>query len=518
MIPVTHRQQKEGNFAADFQRLKNAVLAKRFVLKEIIEKRGSKLLVDYTQEYIDVNLNPPIQQRQNEFLETFEEEVQKIFGTDIATKARSQLAQHYFVSTADHMGPVCHPCFINASLVTAAACIARNDKEFPFLIVLPCASISFDNHTFPRGLQFHSAIDPTNPPLHSVGFFGRSVRPLPVFGFRGYGKEDMDRATKQLQESVREKKILPQEMESITALFQEVYLQPEIMGSTTFGEQMAKANMQLWRRYFRHHPGTMPDLLYIEQEQLVSKLICKYHLDADTTISHILFDRECDELIFRYFEGIQGAFSRDGQWGTYLFWGLPPGSKYRMQLWKQGNALVSADGSYRLELTPDNLRRALESREILPSTLMDFIVLSFYYGLKCLGGFNQVNYLTLMKNAYIRMQLERGKYRSIEVCARAQTKEICDGFSVAFLGYGEKMTVATGLDLLLHGTKDTLPTIQEVCRSINVEEALNPLMSEIYRTSYPEQEWDPTLSGITAEEISCFTGLDTKIRACVRLT
>ncbi|TSC97373.1 MAG: Uncharacterized protein Greene101449_1224 [Candidatus Peregrinibacteria bacterium Greene1014_49] len=149
---------------------------------------------------------------------------------------------------------------------------------------------------------------------------------------------------------------------------------------------------------------------------------------------------------------------------------------------------------------------------------MDFIVLSFYYGLKCLGGFNQVNYLTLMKNAYIRMQLERGKYRSIEVCARAQTKEICDGFSVAFLGYGEKMTVATGLDLLLHGTKDTLPTIQEVCRSINVEEALNPLMSEIYRTSYPEQEWDPTLSGITAEEISCFTGLDTKIRACVRLT
>ncbi|TSC57169.1 MAG: two-component system, chemotaxis family, response regulator CheB, partial [Candidatus Peregrinibacteria bacterium Greene0416_62] len=45
MIPVTHRQQKEGNFAADFQRLKNAVLAKRFVLKEIIESHKDMIVV-----------------------------------------------------------------------------------------------------------------------------------------------------------------------------------------------------------------------------------------------------------------------------------------------------------------------------------------------------------------------------------------------------------------------------------------------------------------------------------------
>ena len=48
----------------------------------------------------------------------------------------------------------------------------------------------------------------------------------------------------------------------------------------------------------------------------------------------------------------------------------------------------------------------------------DFFVLSFYYGLKCVGG--QLNQLfNRHENAYIKMNVDRGNYRSIEARARA---------------------------------------------------------------------------------------------------
>jgi hypothetical protein len=240
-------------------------------------------------------------------------------------------------------------------------------------------------------------------------------------------------------------------------------------------------------------------------------------MSTDTTITHILFDNDYEPLIDQYFENIQGAYSRKENYGTYLFWALPKGSKYRMQLWKQGKYLVSEDGSYKIELTPDAIEKALETKELIPSMMLTFIVLSFYYGLKCLGGFSQVNYLTFMKNAYIKMQTERGNYRSIEVCARAQTKEISE-YTIAFVGgpSGEVIP-ATGIDLILYGDEKTWPTLMEESKTIGLEEAINPLMPEFYSIIYPEVARDPELSKVTPTDITNLTKLDSKIKACCQI-
>lgn len=508
--------QKE--LAANFKKMRDAVLAKKLVLKELLEKRGDKVLYDYAKEYIHVNLNPPIQHRQNELLETFGEEVERLLGKEVAAQAVEQLSKHYFVSTADHHGPVCNPFFLNSNLITAAPYFEHDDPSLKYVIALPCASISFDNSSFPRGLQFHSAIDPEKPKLISIGFLPRSVRPCPVVGFRAYTKDDITRAQKMLRDAVRENEILPKEMEFMTKLLEDVYLKPEVLACKTFSEQMTKTNFDLWRGYFHSSKTSAPDLIYLEQESVVSKLILKYHLDTDTTITHFLFDSNYDPLINQFFDGIQGAFSSKDGWGTYLFWGFPKGSKYRVQLWKKGNALETSDGSYRLELTPDNVRRALTEGEIFPSTMLDFIVLSFYYGLKCLGGFSQVNYLTYMKNAYIKMQLERGNYRSIEVCARAQTKELGGDLSVAFLRTpGGNMLPATGVDLLLYGSDQTWPTLLEVCKSITLEESIDILLPELYRIVYAEPDRDPELLKVGPENVFQVLGLDKKVSACASI-
>ncbi|MCX6780066.1 MAG: hypothetical protein NT034_02715, partial [Candidatus Magasanikbacteria bacterium] len=243
----------------------------------------------------------------------------------------------------------------------------------------------------------------------------------------------------------------------------------------------------------------------------------KNHLTQDTIINHVLFDPEYEPFINNYFENIFGSFSRKDSTGTYLFWALPEGERYNLQLWREGKFLVSKDGKYKIELTPDAIKEALLKKELIPNLLLDFMVISFYYGLKCLGGFNQINYLTMMKNSYIKMNVDLENYRSIEICARAQTKEICDGLTIAYLGYdgNNQMILASGLDLILYQNKQSWETLMDLAKNITLEEALGPLLPEIYKISYDQKEWEEKLTNITDKDITNLTGLNKKIKPCV---
>jgi len=500
-----------------FQELRNSVLSKRPVLNELITRRGNKSLYDYTKDYISVNLNPPIQRRQDELISTFRKEVAKLLGDEVAQKAAKQLERYYYVSTADHHGPICHPFFVNANLLLAAPYQEINDPDLQYVIVLACASISFRNSSFPRGLLFHNSMDP-KADVERVAFFPASMRACPVFNWRGYTSADIQAIVKDLENKVRSKKMSKVDADKIIQVMNEVYLAPDVLACKTFSEQVTKTNYALWQKFFGKPEQAPTQLITLEQETLVMQLLLDYHLDQDTVLNHTLFDPAYDELMAQYFEGVMGAFSVKDHWGSYLFWGMPPGAKYRVQLWKQGNKLVTDDGSYSVELTPEALRIAMEKREIFPTTQLDFFVLSFYYGLKCIGGFNQINYLTEMKNNYLKMSVDRGNYRSVEVCARAQTKEMNDGFTLAFLeDKAGKTYAATGLDFILYGNDQTWPNLVKTIKSITVEEAFNPLLPELYRVIYNEKDRTPEQTAVTDEQIMKLTGLDKKIIPCAKL-
>lgn len=501
---------------ASFQQIKTAVLSKRPILNELITKRGTKSLYDYTKEYISVNLNPPIKKRQDELVETFKSEVAKLLGETIAAQAVKQLERYYYVSTADHHGPICHPFFVNANLLLAAPYPEINDPDLQYVIVLACASISFRNSSFPRGLLFHNAAA-QGLPVERVAFFPASMRACPVFNWRSYTEAEIVDIKKTVANKAKAKTLTADVASKITQVMDEVYLAPEALERKTFSEQTTINNYALWHKFFPTNNPAPANLICLEQETLVMQLILNYHLDQDTTIYHILFDPEYDALMAQYFEGVMGAFSVEKQWGSYLFWGMPKNQKYRVQLWKKDNWLVTTDGSYKVELTPAAIRAAIEAREIFPTTLLDFIVLSFYYGLKCVGGFNQINYLTDMKNNYIKMQVDRGNYKSIEVCARAQTKEMNDGFTLAFLKTQQQTYAATGLDFILYGQSDTWQRLVKTIKTISVEEAFYPLLPELYRVIYNEKDRLPELNAITDADLMMISGMSKKIIPCVTL-
>lgn len=320
-----------------------------------------------------------------------------------------------------------------------------------------------------------------------------------------------------MREDVREGKITTEHHEKIRALIKEIYEHPEVFECDSYCEQIGKTNFKLWHKFFAASGVQLPNLIFLEQEALVVELLTKYHLHQDTILNHMLFDPRYEPFINDYFEDIFGSFSRKDSTGTYLFWALPKGARENLQLWRKGNYLVSKDESYKIELHPEVIKDAMARKELIPGLLLNFCTLSFYYGLKCLGGFNQINYLTLMKNNYIKMNADLGNYRSIEICARAQTREMNDGLSVAFMEYGDnkELMLASGLDLILYGDKDSWSAIMEIMKNITLEEAFNPTLPEIYRITYDKKEWEEDLLSINDKDISNLTELNKKIKPCI---
>lgn len=498
-----------------FKKLKDKVLQKRPVLEEILRKRGSKNLLEYASEYIDVNLPPTIPRRQNELLDTMNEMVTERFGKNVAESVIRQLKKYYFVSTADHTGPIIHPFFVNSDLLIASTIVEHADPDLENIIVLSCANISTNNSSFPRGLFFENYHD-GKLVTHRLPFLSANPTPHSIYRTPSYRKDHIQKSLDILWAKFSRKEISENQYKKSVEILEEIYLKPEVLNAKDFGEQVGKTNFEFWPKFFSASDVKMPNLIYLEQESLVVKLLTKYHLYEDTILNHLLFDEKYEPYINDYFENIFGSFSRENSSGTYLFWALPDGARDNLQLWRKGKYLVSADESYKIPLEPETIRKAMESRELIPGLLLNFMTISFYYGLKCLGGFNQVNYLTLMKNAYIKMNTELGNYRSIEVCARAQTKEICDGLTFAFMGYNHNsLALASGLDLALYNDKDSWQKLINTSKNITFSEALSPILPEVYRISYDQKEWEEELLSITDKDISRLIGLNEKTKPCI---
>ncbi|HLG25192.1 MAG TPA: hypothetical protein VI588_00140, partial [Candidatus Gracilibacteria bacterium] len=175
-----------------FQELREKVLEKRPVLRQILYKRGGKNLYEYAKEYISVNSNPPIQKRQTELIGTLKKQVAGLLGDEVAASVADQMAKYYYVSTADHHGPICSPFFLSSNLIASAPYTEYPDPLLKYLIVVGCSNISFDNSSFPRGLLFNSFVK-GHIEMNQLAFFSRDARPCPVFNYRGYSAEDIAR-------------------------------------------------------------------------------------------------------------------------------------------------------------------------------------------------------------------------------------------------------------------------------------------------------------------------------------
>ncbi len=498
--------------SAKLNMLRSKVLERRPALSGILQKLGPMTMYQIAENYAKDSAASENAQRKNEFIGAFSSEVSKVLGQGVAQSVARQLSEHYYVSTAEHHSPLTTPDYFNSSVHHALYASDAKNSKLENIIVLACANISFDNYASPRGLVFNSFSE-SKPTLNQIPLFPRSARSCPVVHYPAYTKQSITDAKLKIDSLLRDGTIQPKIAEKLYFLLDGIYARNDVLSITNFSDQITKTNYILWHKLFFFLGDYTPNLVYMEQERIVNKLLVDHHLHQSTAINNFLFNPDYHKLMEKYFDKIEGAFSLADRTGTYLFWALPPGQKYRMKLWKEGNKLVSEDRSYEVELTPDGIAQAINNKELIPSSMLDYVLLGFYYGLRLHGGVNQPTTLSKTKIAYLKMLNELGDRKSIEEIIDIPTTSLSmHRPSLAFLkSQGSILTPASSIDILLYANENSWSVMKQNSKNITYGEVLFRTLPNLYKFVYSKDERDEDLMTVTEDDIDAITGLDKKI-------
>jgi hypothetical protein len=203
-------------------------------------------------------------------------------------------------------------------------------------------------------------------------------------------------------------------------------------------------------------------------------------------------------------------------WGTFHFWGLDTNGK-RVSLMLKDGSLQSADGSFTVPFTPEAIAEGLQKKTLMPAMSLCYVMIAFHYGLACLGGFCQIHDLTLFKRAYEQILAESGHQDEVAAIEQVDTKKFGgDGLVIAYFRSVQGGIVpATGLDMAVEHVRTLYADYAAFSKTITFEEAMNPLVPEMYTVLFSNDQRDPRLLQITPEQILRDTGLQAKLESAV---
>lgn len=490
-------------------KLEQAVYKKRPVLAELIEKFGDQSLAEYTRQYLDLNLpsGEVFKKRKIELLATVNNQAKRLFGKEAAEEIVRQMNKLFLVSTSDHHGPVTHPFFVNSNLALSIPIIKSDDPDLTKIIVFSFGNVSLNNSSYPRGLVFNSTVeDKVN--FIKVPFFPDKLKMGTILAMRPFTAEDLNRAKSTLDRKLQQRELTKGIRKKVARLVDEVLADPEVLAAKSYSDQVSFINQALWSRMFERLEK-VPDLIYLQIEDLVGELLEKYHFNnPDSPLYRLIFSAESEELMAKYFDGIEGSYSKDG-YGTYLFWGIEPKKSRKVRLQKKGNCLVSGDGKIEVELTPEAIVEASRAKKICPGMLIDYCLIALYYGLNCVGGFSQVTYLEQMRKGWLAMAKDLGFENEAEICGPVKTKMINDGLTLAYQkSPAGCIYPASGVDLIIDHELNLPKWLFEVADKVKFSQLIRPTLPEIYRVVYAESEREEDLLACRPEAIAKEQGLE----------
>ncbi len=268
-----------------------------------------------------------------------------------------------------------------------------------------------------------------------------------------------------------------------------------------FSSQAGLISYRLWQEIF----PKAPKVIYLPLEELVSEvvvnIVCK---DPNHLLHRLFFSKQGWNLIEKHFQGSLGAFSGAHK-GSFLFWGIDTKGR-RVHLHRDESGIRNPRRSSRQartlrgrhelgiewELKPEKISVALKSKQLYPTSLVCFLVL-LYYQITALGGFNQVNWLTNIKEKFIGLLLEMGESEIAEQIKSVPTSNFAES-NLAFLVRNGKLIKASGLDIFLE-EKDLFYRYQDLAGHLTLKESIESELLEIYKVIVPAQERDQSLLG-----------------------
>ncbi len=203
------------------QKLKAAVYKRSPVFREIMVRHGNRFLYDYAKDFVKMALTPRLDKRKADLIRVVGSLLERRLGKRIVGGVTRQLKKNALISTADHHGLIGHPFFLNSNLVTALA--TRKDPSFPYLVVFSFASISLNNSSCPRSVEFHGE-----------GGKGRFKFPLlpdrfkmvPAYVARPIRREDVLRACRAIDRRQKAGDITTERAQTIQTVLKDIRQSP----------------------------------------------------------------------------------------------------------------------------------------------------------------------------------------------------------------------------------------------------------------------------------------------------
>lgn len=425
-------------------------------------------------------IEPVYEKRFPELADACRSIVKPLLGESLADIAVNTLRTGRFVSTADHHGVLCHPFFLNSTLLRS---IHHPDEP---IITFTCGGVSFSNSSYPRGVFFHDS----DLVQVKVPFVPWRERQYPVYGHIPLTDTELEHAYRKIKSAD-----IPtnQKLKALN-LFQIFRNDSGYENSLTISDQYSAMSQILWKK-----SGMKNDLVYIEVERLMRQLLLEVHIMHDTLINQIIFDVTYRNLYLKYFDGVTGAHTGHVH-GTQLFWYIDRahGKRIALSVHKTHHdqyALQSEDKSIIIPLNPEEISKHLSDYSIFPCLAFCYSTISFYYGITLGGGFSQINYLEHMKKAYQNI-VKSSMYESIETSQQIDTNIFTGEFVVVGISNKTKTIPATLMDIFLWGSDSTNKDLANRFSTQMIGESLDMMMHEFAHIISPKS--------IRANELTMF--------------
>lgn len=322
---------------------------KRPVLFEFLKDHQNDNVISFLKSQYKSNLRA-----RPEIKEAIREEIQRVYREKLSL---SEIPDVF--NTADHMGPLWFPGFFDANI----AQLFVRDAIFTLAYSTPLNK--FPKTGYICGEDFSVSLlkdakKPGETSKRSDGAFAK-IPDIATITSKIYDK----RAGAPLKNKSSEFK------EKLLGLIKKAI--PE---NQRFIDFAALFNRELLKQVLKKEV----QVYYLSLEEVVRKVLLQYPDILELILSNF-------EKVIQEFRGIQGCWDEEKGLGTHFFWEK---DKYlrRKRIYYQ---------------RPPSLKEILENlekREIFPSIFTCYTILVGWGKLKCIGGFNQIQYLSEMEKGW----------------------------------------------------------------------------------------------------------------------
>ena len=464
------------------------VWVKNPALKVLIEQYGQGSVYDYAASFL-TPYEGVLPERREEWLAVFFELLEERLGADVAKAVTQQIRELPLVSTADHHAPLDEPYWVNTNLVHSMAQIQAKQK---YCVALSFASISLNTALgYPRGLLMHDQKAPETASfphyrfypeekLLRLSYFGDKDKMSVVYGFKAFQKEDLDRLLNSLQIKVKEGNISQDDATRLKTWCEGRLLDPDFLRQKDYSSQITALNYKMWPELFAESDD-VPRVIYLEIETLVAELLKRVHFKNEASpIYKLMFSKEGQNAFIEAFEGVHGAFCAHENDGTYYFWGLDD-KGHRVRLFLREEALESEDKNLRFEMNPSALSAALSAGKIFPSMALCYVLMAFYYRVRCIGGSSQIKDLSATKEAWMKVLCAMNFAQEAEEISALPSQDLVGSIALSAtkLPLGDRV-LPTGIDMLLSPQKKPFEDYVKRAQNTTMNAALLPYLKDLY--------------------------------------